>query len=106
MLYGIKKKDGEKPNISNKFYPTKTPITTVMIIKIGKSEILKLISQNTENTISTSFANRIKKYWNNDYIKTGGKTIQYITVELNYGFLKSTNFKFKNNSKKIVVLDQ
>ena len=30
-----KKKKGTKPNISNRFYPIKTPVTTVMIIKIG-----------------------------------------------------------------------
>ena len=36
MLNGIQKKAfGKIPNISNKFYPTKTPVTAVMMIKIG-----------------------------------------------------------------------
>ena len=51
----------KKPSISNKFYPTETPVTAVMMIKIGKSDVPALITQNTENMISISFANRIKK---------------------------------------------
>ena len=68
------KKIGKKPNISNKLYPTKTPVTAVMIIKIGKSEILALITQNTENMI------RIKKYLGNECIRIGENIIQYIII--------------------------
>ena len=56
---------GKKPNISNKFYPTKTPVTAVMIMNIKGSEIFVWITKNTENLISISFANRIKKYLDN-----------------------------------------
>ena len=35
-LNGIKKKVGKKPNISNRLYPTGTPVTAVIMIKIGK----------------------------------------------------------------------
>ena len=87
----------KKPNMSNKLYPTETPVTAVMMIKIGKSEIPTLITQNTENMISTSFANRIKKYLNNECIRIGEKTIQYVTIESKHGFLGSTNFKLKKN---------
>ena len=45
--YPKKKKIGKKPNMSNRFYPTKIPVTAVMMIKIGKSEITALITQNT-----------------------------------------------------------
>ena len=89
----IYKKTGKKPNISNKFYPTKTPDPAVMMIKIGKSEIPTLITRNTENIISTSFENRIKKCLDNECIKIGEKTIQYITIESKYGILGSTSFK-------------
>ena len=93
--YPKKKILGKKPNISNRFYSTKTPVTTVMIIKIGKSEIPALITQNTENMISTSFVNRIRKYLNNECIRIGENTIQYITIESKHGFLGSINFKLK-----------
>ena len=53
-----KKKIGKKPNMSNRFYLTKTPVTAVMMINIGKSEIPALITQNRENMISTSFVLR------------------------------------------------
>ena len=95
---------GKKPNMSNRFYPTKTPVTTVMMIKIGKSEIPALITQNTENIISTSFANRIKKYLDNECIKIGKKMVQHVSIESKHGFLGSTNFKLKENSKNFVVL--
>ena len=98
-----KKIFGKKPNMSNRFYSTKTPISAVMMVKIGKSEIPALIIQNTENIISTSFANRIAKYLDNEYIRIGKKTIQHVTIESKHGFLKSTNIKLK---KKIVVLGQ
>ena len=58
----------KKPNISNRLYPTKTLVTAVMMIKIGKSKIPALITQNTENMISILFANRIKKYLDNECI--------------------------------------
>ena len=79
--------------MSNRLYPIKTPVTAVMMIKIGKSEIPALITQNTENIISISFANRITKYLDNEYIRIGKKTIQHVIVESKYGFLKLTNFK-------------
>ena len=57
--------------------------------------------------MSTSFANRIKKYLNNECIRIGEKTIQYITIESKQGFLTLTNFKFKKkNQKNFVVLGQ
>ena len=68
-----------------------------MMIKIGKSEIPALITQNTENIISTSFANRIKKYLDNECIRIGKKTIQHVTIEIKHGFLKLTSFKLKKN---------
>ena len=77
---------GGKPNISNKFYLIKIPVTTAMIIKIRKSEIFGLITQNTENTISASFVNRIKKYLDNECIRDGEKTIRYIIIESNMDF--------------------
>ena len=92
--------------MSNRFYPTKTPVTAVMIIKIGKSEIPALITQNTENIISTSFANRIKKYLDNECIKIGKKIIQHVTIESKHGFLGFTSFELKKNSKNFVVLGQ
>ena len=57
MVSTKKKIFGGKPNISNKFYPTETPVTAVMMIKIEKSEVPALITQDTENMMSTSFAN-------------------------------------------------
>ena len=75
-----------------------------MMIKIGKSEIPALITQNTENMISTSFASRIKKYLDNECIRIGDKTIQHVIIESKHGFLEFTSFRFKKNSKKIVVL--
>ena len=100
------KKIGKKRYISNRFYPTETPVTAVIMIKIRKSEIPTLITQNTENIISISFASRIKKYWDNEYIRIGEKTIQHVTIELKHGFLKLTNFRFKKKSKNFVVLGQ
>ena len=94
---------GKKPNMSNKFYPTKTPVTAVMIIKNGKSEILALI---TENMMSISFANRIKRYLNSECIRIGENNIQHVTIESKHGFLKSTNFRLKKKSKNFVVLGQ
>ena len=106
-LNGIReKKIGKKPSMSNKFYPMKTPITAVMMNKIGKSEIPVLITQNTENMISTSFANRIKKYLDNECIRIGAGLIRYVTIESKHGFLKFTGFRLKKNSKKFVVLGQ
>ena len=75
-----------------------------MIITIGKSEIPVLITQNTENMISTSFANRIKKYLYNECIKIGEKTIQHVIIESKHGFLGFTSFRFKKKSKNFVVL--
>ena len=66
---------GKKPNISNRLYPTETPVTAVMIIKIKKSKIPALITQDTENMISTSFANRIKKYLDNECIRINKRII-------------------------------
>ena len=106
MVSKKKKKKGKKPNISNRFYPTKKPVTVVMMMKIGKSEILALIIQNTENMMSTLFANRIKKYWDNQCIRIGENTIQYIIIKSKHGFLGSTNFKLQKISKNFVVLGQ
>ena len=105
-MVSTEKKIGGKPNISNKLYPTETPVTAVMMIKIGKSEIPALITQDTENMMSTSFANRIKKYLNNECIRIGPGLIQYVTIESKHGFLGFTGFRFKKNSKKFVVLGQ
>ena len=101
-----KKIFGKKPNMSNKFYPTKTPVTAVMMINIGKSKVTALITQDTENMISTSFASRIEKYLDNEYIRIGKKTIQHVTIESKHGFLGFTSFKLKKNSKNFVVLGQ
>ena len=84
--YPKKKIFGRKPNISNRFYPTETSVTAVMMIKIGKSEIPALITQDTENMTSTSFAIRIKKYLDNECIRIGEKIIQYLTIESKHGF--------------------
>ena len=70
-----------------------------MIIKIKKSEIPALITQDTENIISISFANRIKKYLDNECIKIGEKTIQHVIIKIKHGFLGSTNFKLKKKLK-------
>ena len=56
--------------------------------------------------ISIPFANRIKKYLNNECIRIGEKTIQHVIIELKHGFLGFTNFRFKKNSKILVVLGQ
>ena len=104
--YSKKKIFGKKANISNIFYPTKTPVTAVMMINIGKLKIPTLITQNTENMMSTSFASRIKKYLDNECIRIGKKTVQHVTIESKHGFLGFTSFKFKKNSKKFVVLGQ
>ena len=76
------------------------------MIKIKKSEIPALITQNTENIISTSFGSRIKKYLDNECIRIGEKTIQHVIIETKHGFLGSTSLRLKENSKKIVVLGQ
>ena len=101
-----KKKIGKKPNISSKFYLTKTPVTAVMMIKIKKSEIPALITQNTENMISISFANRIKKYLDNECIRIGENTIQYITIESKHEFLGLINVRLKKFKKKLVLGQQ
>ena len=49
------------------------------------------------NIISTAFANRIKKYLNNECIKIGAGLIQHVTIESKHGFLKSTGFKLKES---------
>ena len=95
MVSKKEKKTGKKPSMLNKFYPIKIPVTAVMMIKIGKSEIPILITQNTENIMSTLFANRIKKCLDNECIRIGEKTIQHVTIESKHGFLKSTSIKFK-----------
>ena len=104
--YQKKKIFGRKPNMSNRFYPTKTPVTAVMMINIGKTEIPELITQDTVNMMSTSFANRIKKYLDNEYIRINKGTVQHVTIESKHGFLGFTSFKFKKNSKNFVVLGQ
>ena len=71
-----------------------------MMINIGKSKIPALITQDTENMISTSFANRIKKYLDNECIKIGKKIIQHVTIESKHGFLGFTSFELKKNIKK------
>ena len=75
-----------------------------MMINIGKSKIPALITQNTENVISISFANRITKYLNNECIRIGKKIIQHVNIESKHGFLKFTSFKLKENTKNFVVL--
>ena len=97
---------GKKPNISNRFYPTETPVTAVMMINIGKSKIPALITQNTENMMSTSFANEIKKYLDNECIRIGKGTVQHVTIESKHGFLGFTSFRFKKKSNFFVVLGQ
>ena len=77
-----------------------------MMINIGKSEIPALITQDTENVMSTSFASRIKKYLDNECIRIGKKIIQHVTIESKHGFLGFTSFRFKKNSKNFVVLGQ
>ena len=106
MVSKKEKKIGKKPCNSNKFYPTETPVTAVTMIKIKKSEIPALITQNTENIISISFANRMKKHLDNECIRIGEKIIQHVTIEWKHRFLRFTNFRFKKNSKNFVVLGQ
>ena len=77
-----------------------------MMINIGKTEVPALITQDTENMMSTSFASRIKKYLNNECIRIGKKKIQHVTIETKHGFLGFTSFKLKKNSKNFVVLGQ
>ena len=48
---------GKKAKYIKQILSDKTPITTVMTIKIGKSEIPALVTQNTENMMTISFAN-------------------------------------------------
>ena len=97
---------GKKPNISNRFYPTETPVTAVMMINIGKSEVPALITQDTENVISISFATRIKKYLDNECIRIGKKLIQHVSIESKHGFLGFINFRLRENTKKFVILGQ
>ena len=94
----------KKLNMSNKLYPIKTPVTAVMMINIGKSKIPALITQDTENMMSISFATRIKRYLDNECIRIGKGIIQHVTIESKHGFLGFTSFRFKKNSKKFVVL--
>ena len=56
--------------------------------------------------MSTLFANRIKRYLDNECIRINENTIQYITIESKHGFLGLTNFRFKKNSKNFVVFGQ
>ena len=77
-----------------------------MMFNIGKSEIPTLITQDTENMMSISFANRIKKYLDNECIRIGKKTVQHVTIESKHGFLGFTSFRLKKNSKNFVVLGQ
>ena len=95
---------GRKPNISNRFYPTETPVTAVMMINIGKSEVPALITQDTENVMSTSFASRITGYLDNECIRIGKGIIQHVSIESKHGFLGFTSFKLKENTKNFVVL--
>ena len=93
-----------KPSISNRFYPTETPVTAVMMVNIGRSEIPALITQDTENVMSTSFASRITKYLDNECIRIGKKIIQHVSIESKHGFLGSTSFRLKENTRNFVVL--
>ena len=77
-----------------------------MMIKIGKSKIPASITQDTENMMSTSFANRIKRYLDNECIRIGPGLIQHVTIESKHGFLGFTSFRLKKNSKNFVVLGQ
>ena len=77
-----------------------------MMVKIKKSEIPALITQNTENIISISFANRITKYLDNEYIRIGKKTIQHVIIESKHGFLKSTSVRLKKIQIFFVALGQ
>ena len=54
--------------------------------------------------MSISFASRIKKYLDNEYIKIGTRIIQHVNIESKHGFLGFTNFRLKKNSKNFVVL--
>ena len=47
-----------------------------------------------------------QKIFDNECIRIGEGTIQYVTIESKHGFLKSTSFRFKKKSKKFVVLGQ
>ena len=97
--------------MSNRFYPTKTPVTTVMMINIRKSEIPTLITQDTENMMSISFANRIKKYLDNECIKINKKIIQMSPSNQNMDFwdfpalslkkVQKISWSWDNNGKKI-----
>ena len=108
ILNGIQKKlkNWEEAKHFKQILFNGAPVTAVMMIKIGKSKIPTLITQDTENMMSTSFANRIKKYLDNECIRIGEKTIQYIAIESKHGFLGFTSLKLKENSKNFVVLGQ
>ena len=95
---------GKKLSISNRFYPTETPVTAVIMINIGKSEVPALITQDTENVISKTFVNRIKGYLDKEYIRIGKRIIQHVSIESKHGFLGSTSFRLKENTKNFVVL--
>ena len=94
----------KKPSISNRFYPTETPVTAIITINIGKTKVPALITQNTENIMSTSFENRIKKFLDNECIRIGKGTIQHVIIESKHEFMGSTSFKLKENSKNFVDL--
>ena len=68
----------KKPNISCKFYPTKTPFTAIMVIKIGKSKILGLI--------------KIRKIQYRDHSQTASKNIWIrnisATVKIHFNILQ------------------
>ena len=101
-----KKMFKRKPNISYRLYPTKTPVRTVMIFKIGKLEIPGMITENTENTMSTSFAERIKNYLDTKCTRNNEGIIQHVTIESKHGFIKTTSFRLKSSSKNLVVFGQ
>ena len=54
--------------------------------------------------MSILFASRIKKYLDNECIKIGKRTVQHVIIESKHGFLGSTSFKLKQNTKNFVVL--
>ena len=76
-----KKVKEKKPSLSYRFYLSETPVIAVMVIKIGKSNIPGLITQDTENIMSTLFVNRIEKYLNTECIRNGQELIQHVTME-------------------------
>ena len=75
-----------------------------MMVNIGKSEVPTLITQDTENVMSTSFASRITGYLDNECIRIGKGIIQHVSIESKHGFLGFTSFRLKENTKNFVVL--